>query len=87
MPYIKQKLRDEIDADISELIEGIVNQDETQQDGMLNYTITKLLAGLYEPNYFNLNRAIGVLECVKQEFYRRVVAPYEEIKRRENGDI
>jgi len=30
---------------------------------------------------------IGVLECVKQEFYRRKVAPYEDIKIIENGDI
>jgi len=30
---------------------------------------------------------MGVLECVKQEFYRRRAVPYEEEKIEENGDI
>jgi hypothetical protein len=28
-----------------------------------------------------------VLECIKQEFYRRKLAPYEEAKIKENGDL
>jgi len=30
---------------------------------------------------------MGVLECIKQEFYRRAVAPYEDKKKEENGDV
>ena len=30
---------------------------------------------------------MGVLECCKLEFYRRVAAPYEDIKIEENGDV
>ena len=38
---------------------------------------------------FTLSRleADGVLELVRLEFYRRVVAPYEDMKREENGDV
>ena len=49
--------------------------------------MTKVLKGVYPLRYFYLNRAMGVLECIKQEFYRRVAAPYEDIKIVENGDV
>jgi hypothetical protein len=37
--------------------------------------------------YQTFNDALGALEGAKQEFYRRVVVPYEEQKRFENGDV
>ena len=36
---------------------------------------------------FNYNRSMGVLECIKSEWYRRQVGPYEDKKIRENGDV
>lgn len=36
---------------------------------------------------FTQIQILGVLSCVQQEFYRRVVAPYEDQKCRENGDV
>ncbi|HOK39385.1 MAG TPA: hypothetical protein PLC87_12045 [Bacteroidales bacterium] len=41
----------------------------------------------YEKTFTTMSQIIGVLESVKQEFYRRVVAPYEEEKIKENGDV
>jgi hypothetical protein len=60
--------------------------------GELNYAITKtVLDYLHDriemPNYAAMNSVVGVLECVKQEFYRRAVVPYEEAKIKENGDV
>lgn len=61
--------------------------------GELNYAITtmcnKFLADHEAPvpSYTDLNAVIGVLECVKLEYYRRVVAPYEDIKKTQNGDV
>lgn len=57
--------------------------------GPLNYLITRLVLRWIgsNPSYERLNGAIGVLECAKQELYRRVVAPYEDAKREENGDV
>ncbi len=57
--------------------------------GELNYLITKACVDYLgsRPNYALLNEVIGVLECAKQELYRRVVAPYEDEKRVENGDV
>ena len=58
--------------------------------GELNYAITRL-CDLFitdrELNYTNINAVIGALECAKQEFYRRVAVPYEDLRRKENGDV
>ncbi len=84
MPYIKPERRAALDAYINTLGMGIGDA------GELNYAITMLLhkylgyTGVY---YYTLNEVMGVLECVKQEFYRRVVVPYEEEKIKLNGDI
>lgn len=56
--------------------------------GEANYAITRLLIESFEPaSYSEYNALIGVLECAKLEFYRRATAPYEDVKRRENGDV
>lgn len=87
MPYIKQENRKIIDKRIEKLIEYLRSADFDKQDGEVNYTVSKILHTLYSPSYYNYNRAIGVLECIKLELYRKMVAPYEEIKIKENGDI
>ena len=60
----------------------------------LNYTITMLIDEYLDnpefgevPNYERLNSVVGVLECVKLEFYSRLVAAYENRKLEENGDV
>lgn len=93
MPYIKQKVRDQIDPILSNFIKQLrtdVNLDypELEHDGAVNYIITKLLKELYpRGSYYFLNRALGVLTAVQLEYYRRVVAPYEDKKIKENGDV
>jgi hypothetical protein len=78
MPYIKQDRRKRME---------LYGCPETL--GELNYCITKLCQEFigHERSYNALNSIIGVLECSKQEFYRRVAAPYEDEKRKENGDV
>lgn len=88
MPYITKDKRAEIDKEVDALIEAIKkNNNNTSLDGVLNYTITRMLVELYEKRYHDINAAIGVLECAKQEFYRRQAAPYEDVKTNENGDV
>ena len=58
--------------------------------GQLNYAITQLLVGYAEREglcYQTINDIVGAMECCKSEFYRRVVIPYEEAKREDNGDV
>ena len=86
MPYINPEERDKLDELITEL--GLKLSDD---EGKLNYAITKLCIiflskyGLIK--YRRLNTIIGVLECAKQEFYRRIVGVYEDVKIKENGDV
>ncbi|MCS6770389.1 MAG: hypothetical protein NZ570_08150 [Candidatus Caldarchaeum sp.] len=87
MPYIPQKERAELDDEIDMLVQKLSKTPAEKMDGKLNYVITRLLVKLYPPSYFNYNRALGVLSAVAHEFYRRRVAPYEDVKIRENGDV
>lgn len=87
MPYIKTEDREKYEEVLDELIGLLKIQPVERIDGELNYIITKILKESYPLRYFNLNRAMGVLECAKLEFYRRVVAPYEDIKIKESGDV
>ena len=85
MPYIKNVERDLFDRQICDLITSLENN-----PGQLNYVITKLLhehLELFGVKYKNINQVIGVLECAKQELYRKVAVPYEDLKRMENGRI
>lgn len=84
MPYISQDQRSELDVFISDLADQIT---PSVRDGQLNYIIFTLINAIYPISYKDLNAAIGVLECAKQELYRRVIAPYEDTKIEENGDV
>lgn len=98
MPYIKQELREQIDQAINLLASSISHAAITQNPvsidaqlpGILNYTITSLINSLYgldEIRYQHHNSIIGMLECCKQEFYRRATAPYEDKCIEKNGDV
>lgn len=87
MPYIKQEQRDKLDPSIRLLIKSL-QEDKDNLDGNFNYAVTRLLKSLYSPpKYATYARAMGALVCIQQEFYRKVVAPYENIKEEENGKI
>jgi hypothetical protein len=87
MPYIKQDQRPPIDSALQPLIEHLKSLPLEEQDGALNYAVTKTVKELYPIKYFHLNRAIGVLTAIKDELYRVVVAPYEDEKIKENGTV
>lgn len=87
MPYIDQDKRPELDKLIEPFIEKIKSLPIEEQDGALNYSITKIFRNVYPVKYFHLNRALGVLTAITQEFYRKIVGPYEEKKISQNGDV
>ena len=77
MPYIREYLKN--------------NPSLEANPGELNYQIHQLIT-LYIENkgsdkYQTYNDIIGVLECIKLELYRRMVAPFEDIKKEQNGDV
>jgi hypothetical protein len=84
MPYIKADRRPDFDEHIEKLAE------EVENEGELNYVIYKLAARIIDrmgENYSNLSMCSSAMEHAKLEWYRKRLAPYEDVKIRENGDI
>lgn len=91
MPYIKQEKRDVLDSTIDAMHQLIVelhlDDESDNMEGNMNYILTRLLKKCYGDSYAEINDAMGMLECVKHEFYRCVAAPYEDQKKYDNGDV
>lgn len=87
MPYIKSENRKKYEKTLRELVDNLKTLPPEEVDGELNYVVTKILKEVYPLRYFHINKAVGVLECIKFEFYRRVAAPYEDLKIKESGDV
>lgn len=95
MPYITQDKRTMLDDQITDLLHTLVGMEmddpENNTEGNINYLITRLMMMVYgdrdSTRYSQINDAIGVLECIKLEFYRKVAAPYEDQKEFDNGFI
>ena len=87
MPYIlpddRFKLKDATDA-----IAAAIDHSTTAGD--LNYMISLMAKAYIDAKglrYEHLNAVVGALDSCKAEFQRRVVAPYEDQKIGENGDV
>lgn len=87
MPYIKQEDKEHFALAVHQLA---IAMDNDVTAGDLNYLFTKIAQyylGVHGKSYQNINDVIGALEGAKLEFYRRLVAPYEDGKACENGDV
>jgi len=89
MPYVPFENR----VKYATAIDAIVNllKEDGVSSGDVNYVITRILDCTFEmgnsPSYSKINTIVGILECVKQEFYRRRAADYEDGKIELNGDV
>jgi len=88
MPYIKQEDREKFDEGIADIL-GALQANDQVKVGEVNYVLSSIIWSLFKNNesYTNGNNLVGVLECVKQEFYRRQLSGYEDDKMEENGDV
>ena len=88
MPYIKKEDRLRLANGLIAAVNHLRHNDWTK--GEVNYFISSLLnewvhyKGL---SYNTLSDITGVLNDVKTEFERKVVAPYEDLKIKENGEV
>lgn len=93
MPYIKQGQRSRLDPHIERVVYEINQITEEEKDplafaGLLNYACTKLGLGVIPGRRYKwIALVTGVFENVKQEFYRRYAAPYEDEQIGKNGDV
>jgi hypothetical protein len=90
MPYIKHDQRKALDPEIDILLRRLLPVGSyAPAPGDLNYVLSRIVWGVFQkfPGYAVANMLVGMLDCVKLEFYRRLVVPYEEEKIKENGDL
>lgn len=103
MPYIKQEDRKLYEAEIQTLVDKLINvfsEEPTlianNRAGHLNYIFTKILQEFYlglskklgtKMRYSDYNEIMGMLHCCMTEYYRTVIAKYEDEKIKENGEV
>lgn len=92
MPYITKNYREELEPLIDALAAKVkeihaANPQQTR-DGLLNFSFTEIIGAVF-PNarYTDMNEVVGMLECCKLEYYRKVASPYEDKKEAENGKV
>jgi hypothetical protein len=94
MPYIRKEERERYDVEIDKITSLLLDKFPGDNSryflvGDLNYIVSSIVWTLFEanPSYTRGNELVGVLECIKQEFIRRRLNDYEDLKIKENGDI
>lgn len=91
MPYIPFDRRQQFEEPLKALCDALIANDA--QDGDVNYLVTRLVlhhtthGGQVQPRYADYEAAIGLLECIKLELYRKAVARYEDTAATRNGDV
>ena len=82
MPYIEPARQVALAPLITALSDKIASREE------LSFVLTCLvLSEIRGISYAEIASLVGDLECVKQEFIRRIVLPYQENRKRDHGDI
>lgn len=88
MPYVKQQQRARLDPYIWQLIVELVRMGFASGD--VSYALTQVLLSYVKYHgkcYKTLKDVGGILSYTDKEFYRKVVAPYEDKKAKENGEV
>lgn len=86
MPYIDDAAKDDINGTPL----GVAfYPPEQQTPGKLTYALFRLCHNYLgsAPSFADFATVLGSLEAAKLEIYRRKVAPYEDKKIKENGDV
>lgn len=85
MPYIKDKDKDDMHDAISDLKMYIISK------GDLNYAICELVGKLIlysdKISYTTMSEWIDAVHDAETELRRRLLEPYEDLKKEENGDV
>ncbi|HCJ11644.1 MAG: hypothetical protein A2Y14_04980 [Verrucomicrobia bacterium GWF2_51_19] len=88
MPYIKPEDRAHYDSIVDALTHKLIEHGANAGD--INYCFSRMLWNIFDKKggrYAHANEIMGAVACIQAEFYRRKVAPYEDLKIGENGDV
>lgn len=87
MPYVERTKRPSLDEAIEPMLKKIALG---RSKGEINYVITRMvLAWLRQKgqSYDAISDVKAVLDDVRSEFHDKVMRPYEDRKKAENGDV
>ena len=91
MPYLIQEDRESLDQEgYDNLLQYLVTLDIKDFLGVINYMVFKAVRRWIKTNgqkYWIFAGLVGTLLCCILEIYRRLVAPYEDKKIEQNGDV
>jgi hypothetical protein len=87
MPYITQDERPQYDVDLDTLDYGL--DEYGYKSGHVTYVLYMIVARWFkrQPSYSTICKIRGCLIGTLAEFDRRIAAPYEDKKIKENGDV
>ena len=89
MPYVATRYRKHLLVELENLSNRLHQLESDELVGVLNYVITTLILKTLpqNPRYADYNAAIGMLECCKLEFSRKMLYPYEDGKCQQAGEV
>ena len=90
MPYVTPERREllmQFDEKNHRLVVSTINITSPGDLAFVFYRICQFYVIRNGRKFETLNAIVGVLETTKGEFSRRILAPYEDRKMRENGDV
>lgn len=82
MPYINQAKRPDMDK-----IVRMMELNYVKADGDLNYILFAFCKRYVKPSYNNYKNFCGELRQCATEIERKILAPYEDSKIEQNGDV
>jgi len=85
MPYLREENKVYFDKLLERLRKCAI-----ANGGELNFLFTEIINQFHVTNskrYETMNTVVGALESCKVEYQRRIVAPYEDKKIQENGEV
>ncbi len=82
MPYISPEKR----PDMNKVVE-VMKVVGVKADGDLNYILFKYCKEAVPSSYNSIKNFLGELDECRAEIRRRLLAPYEDMKIEQNGDV
>ena len=87
MPYLPQSERDEINCEIGGFTPHTGGELQYAIAYMINNYYSRLSSMGHGPRYADMEEIMGALDGAAREHYRIVVAPYEDVKMKQNSGV
>lgn len=91
MPYINKSQRQELEKMVDEAsakIKELHASTGNSRGALMNFFVSELMRSVWsDPRYADMAEARSALQEAHDEYGRRVIAPYEDLKIKQEGDI